>query len=229
MRRPGFRLSGWPFVGWCSLVLLLLFALVLATNGTAEAGIRAVVRRSAQTSVLLFSSAFMASSLRQLYPHAVSRWMLANRRYLGVSFAVSHLIHLFALLALARVSAEFVRNVNAVTLVGGGIGYLFIAAMAATSFDRTAAWLGPRAWSRLHTIGAYYIWFIFLQSYVPRAIVSVAYVPLAALLLIAIGLRMAARLQTRRARRRLEGFSTTESDGMPHAHESQTNQPRQRG
>ena len=32
------------------------------------------------------------------------------------------------------------------TLVSGGIAYAFIVAMAATSFDRTAAWVGPAAW-----------------------------------------------------------------------------------
>ena len=193
MGTSALRGSGWPLVGWCSLFLLVFFAAVLAWAGTGEAGIRAVVRHSAQTSLLLFCSAFTASSLVVLYPARATRWMFANRRYLGVSFAVSHSIHLLALMALARVSSEFVRNLGGVTIAGGGLAYLFIAAMTATSFDRTAAWLGPRAWQRLHRTGSYYIWFLFLLSYVPRALASLAYVPAAGLLVVAIGVRAAAR------------------------------------
>jgi sulfoxide reductase heme-binding subunit YedZ len=198
MTRSAFQFSGWPLVGWCSLFLGILFAALLVAFGTGEAGIRAVVRHSAQTSLVLFCAAFMASSLAQLRPGAATRWMLRNRRYLGVSFAASHTYHLLALFALARVSPPFVDSLNAVTLIGGGAAYVFIAAMVATSFDRTAAWLGARRWKRLHTVGAYYIWFIFVQSYVPRAVMSAAYVPAAALLLVALGVRLAARRQRRR-------------------------------
>jgi sulfoxide reductase heme-binding subunit YedZ len=193
MSRSASRFSGWSLVGWCALVLGTFFAAELVVAGTGEAGIRAVVRRSAQTSLVLFCSAFTASSLAQLRPGPITRWMLRNRRYLGVSFAASHTYHLLALVALARVSPAFVESLNAVTLVGGGMAYVFIAAMVATSFDRSAAWLGPRRWKVLHTVGMYYIWIIFLQSYLPRAVVSPAYIPAAMLLLIALFVRVAAR------------------------------------
>ena len=42
-----------------------------------------------------------------------------------------------------------------------GTAYLCIAAMTATSFDRTAAWLGPRKWRLLHLVGGWYIWISF--------------------------------------------------------------------
>jgi DMSO/TMAO reductase YedYZ heme-binding membrane subunit len=50
----------------------------------------------------------------------------------------------------------------------GGIGYAFIVAMAATSFDRTAAAIGPRAWRRLHLVGGYYLLFQFMVSFGKR-------------------------------------------------------------
>jgi DMSO/TMAO reductase YedYZ heme-binding membrane subunit len=65
------------------------------------------------------------------------------------------------------------------TTVVGGIGYVLIAAMTATSFDRSAAWLGPRRWRRLHTIGAYYVWLVFFLSFAPRALSSPLYLPFA--------------------------------------------------
>ena len=95
-------------------------------------------------------------------PSEATRWQRRNRRYLGVSFAVSHFIHLGAILALASVDrALFWKLTNITTIVLAGTAYLFIAAMAATSFDRTAAWLGPRKWRLLHLLGGWYIWISF--------------------------------------------------------------------
>jgi hypothetical protein len=181
-------------VGWAAAGITAMVAALLAAAGTGEPGIRLVIRATARTSVVLFALAFAASSLRRAWPGRVSGWLLANRRYLGVSFAVSHLAHLLAIFALAGWSASgFFSSSPPTVLVFGGIAYLFIAAMTATSFDRTAAWLGPRRWRRLHTVGAYYIWFIFSLNFVPLAFTSPLYWPFALALVGAFLLRLGAR------------------------------------
>lgn len=191
-RAPVARLQGWPLVGWASLALLLMTAAIFLVAGIGEAGLRMLIRATARTSLVLFLAAFVASSLRQLWPMPATRWLLTNRRYVGVSFAVSHFLHLLAIVALAVTVPEF--EISTVTLIGGGMAYVFIAAMVATSFDRTTAWLGPRRWRLLHTAGMYYVWIIFVNSYVPRALIeSPAYLPFAASLLVALGLRIYAR------------------------------------
>src|SRR5437867_6975059 len=86
----GMRLAqGWPIVGWAALVVVAIVAAILITLGTGEAGLRAAIRATARTSVVLFCVAFSASALRRLWPGTASAWLLANRRQLGVSFAVS--------------------------------------------------------------------------------------------------------------------------------------------
>jgi hypothetical protein len=167
--------------------------------------VRGVIRITARTSVALFLLAFTASSLWQLWPNAWTRWQRQNRRYLGVSFAASHGIHLAALVALYRIApAELLYDGIAITLIFGGLAYVFIAAMTLTSFDRTAAAIGPRAWKILHTVGSYYIWLIFLNSYATRAMTEAAYVPIATALVGALGLRIAARIAKARARQPLQ-------------------------
>jgi methionine sulfoxide reductase heme-binding subunit len=188
-------LHGWPIVGWATLGLLAMCGLLLALDGGGEQGLRVVIRATARTSVGFFSAAFAASAARQLWPRPATAWLLANRRYLGVSFAVSHFLHLIAIVALVRAVPE--ARPNAVTLVAGGLGYVFVLLMAATSFDRTAAWLGARRWRLLHLTGGYYLWFVFLQSYAPRAATSAAYLPVALLLVAVAGLRAAAALRRR--------------------------------
>jgi sulfoxide reductase heme-binding subunit YedZ len=103
--------------------------------------------------------------MAQLVASDATRWQRRNRRYLGVSFAVSHLVHLAALIALVRTDqALFWTLTNPANIVLAGTAYLFIAAMTATSFDRTAAWLGARRWRLLHLIGGWYIWVSFAVS-----------------------------------------------------------------
>ena len=186
---------GWPIVGWAALGIGVLVAALLAVAGTGETGLRLVIRATARTSIVLFTLAFVASSLARTWPSPGSTWLIANRRYLGVSFAVSHLVHLLAILQLTGWSVRgFVAEAGVVLGVLGGLGYLFIAAMTATSFDRSAAWLGARRWQRLHTAGVYYLWGVFFVSFAPRAPAApLLYGPFALALLAALALRLRAR------------------------------------
>lgn len=194
-------LNGWPIVGWTAVLVALMCAAILAVGGTDEAGIRMVIRATARTSVVLFTLAFVASALRRVWPSSLTRWMLRNRRQLGVSFAVSHYAHLIALFALGGWSAAgLYASAGPVLVIFGGIAYVFLTLMVITSFDRTAVWLGPTAWRRLHTTGAYYIWFIFALSYVPRAFESALFWPFALLVIAALALRLAAPSLARRSR-----------------------------
>jgi DMSO/TMAO reductase YedYZ heme-binding membrane subunit len=152
-----------------------LFALVLGLNalwlwlyivpaGWSEDGLLEITRLTARLSVLLFFLTFAASALFKLWRSAMTRWLLANRRYMGLAFALSHFIHLGALTAFFLVSPE---EPALVAVIGGGIGYAFIAALALTSNDRAQRALGAN-WRRLHLTGSWYLWAIFLNSYAGR-------------------------------------------------------------
>jgi hypothetical protein len=192
--------QGWRLVGVASALLLASQALLLAAGGTDEAGLRLAVRVSAQIAVALFLLVFVAAPARRFWQNDATRWLLRNRRYLGVTFAVAHFAHLFDILLLATLLGN-AFEMNAATLYGGGLAYALLALMVATSFDRTAHWLGPRAWKWLHRAGLYWLWFIFMQSYTGRALEMPAYIPFAAAVWGALALRIAAW----RARRRLAG------------------------
>lgn len=154
-------MNGWRLTGVLSLLMSAMALAILAVHPDVE-GLRLVIRATARTSLVLFALAFSASALAQLVASDLTRWQRRNRRYLGVSFAASHAIHLAALIALARTDATlFWTLTNPANIVLAGTAYLFIAAMTATSFDRTAAWLGARKWRLLHLVGGWYIWVSF--------------------------------------------------------------------
>lgn len=196
------RVIGWPLVGVNAVLVVAFAALAWVIAGGGEAGIRSAIRTTARTSLLLFLAAFVASSLNALWPRPWTKALLANRRYVGVSFAVSHLWHAVAIWLLAvEYPRSFWPGVTWVTFAGGGVGYLFLALMVATSFDRTTAWLGHRRWKLLHTTGIYVIWVIFTSSYAPRAFVAPIYLLPTVALLLGFGLRFSARVLARRRRR----------------------------
>jgi DMSO/TMAO reductase YedYZ heme-binding membrane subunit len=154
-------------------------------------GVRMVIRFTARSSLLLFCLAFGAAALARLWPNAWTRWQCRNRRYLGLSFAASHAIHAAAIIAFANMDpAGFAEATSPASYIFGGIGYAVIIAMSATSFDRTAALVGPRAWRVLHLAGGYYLWFQFMVSFGKR----VPAMPLYAAFLVPLLAVMALRL-----------------------------------
>jgi methionine sulfoxide reductase heme-binding subunit len=163
-------LEGWRLVAAIAAVLAITAVGVVLVNPGVP-GIRSVIRLTARTSLLLFLLTFTASAAWRRWRGAWTRWQLTNRRYLGLSFAVSHGLHLVAIIAFAQLAPmQFDQASDPSTRFVGEIGYAFIVAMAVTSFDATAAWLGRRAWKILHTTGAWYLWLVFLLSYVSRAV-----------------------------------------------------------
>ncbi len=192
-------MNGWRLTSILSLLLAAMTLGLAASHGWDVEGVRLAIRATARTSLVLFALAFTASALAELIPSAATHWQRRNRRYLGVSFAVSHFIHLAAILALATLdSALFWKLTNVATIMLAGTAYLFIAAMTATSFDRTAAWLGPRRWRLLHLIGGWYVWISFAVAVGKRVPLDSFYWPLAVLVLAIALVRLFAIVQRRR-------------------------------
>jgi DMSO/TMAO reductase YedYZ heme-binding membrane subunit len=195
--RQGY-LEGWYLLGLTSLVMAALAAWLAQMRGFEVEGVRMVVRYTARTSLLFFCLAFSASALHRLWPTPYTRWQLRNRRYLGLSFAVSHLIHLIAITGFAVMAPLlFAQATSPASFIFGGIGYAVIIAMAATSFDRTAHAVGPRAWRIVHTSGAYYLWFQFMISFGKRIPEMPNYAWFLLPLLVAMAMRGVAAVQAR--------------------------------
>jgi sulfoxide reductase heme-binding subunit YedZ len=160
------RFQGWALTGWIGVALAVMSALVLAAAGTGEEGVRMLIRATARSSAVLFLIAFLARSLRQLWRSDATAFALKNRRYFGVSAAVSHAIHLAAIVWLS-VAFPAAYQADLIALLFGGLGFVLLFAMAATSSDAAVRTLGRARWNVLHRLGAWYVWFIFAFTFVP--------------------------------------------------------------
>ncbi len=177
--------EGWRLFALLTLVLTLLCVWIAGMRQFEVEGVRMAIRFTARTSLLFFCLAFSAAALARLRPNAWTRWQRRNLRYIGVTFAASHALHAAAILAFARMDpAGFAAATSLASYVFGSIGYAFIIAMTATSFDAAAARLGPRAWRALHLVGGYYLLLQFAVSFgmrIPQSpLYALALIPLAA-------------------------------------------------
>jgi DMSO/TMAO reductase YedYZ heme-binding membrane subunit len=198
--------EGWRLFAVLTLTLVALSLWIAGMRQFDVSGVRMVIRFTARTSLLLFCLAFGAAALARLWPNAWTRWQRRNRRALGVTFAASHGIHAIAIACFAEMApADYMAATSAASYVFGGIGYAFIIAMTATSFDRSAELVGPRAWRILHLSGGYYLWFQFMVSFGKRIpgmpLYSLFLVPLLAVMALRLIAMASARTpQTARAR-----------------------------
>ena len=169
--------------------------------GTGSEGHQHFTRYTARFAFPIFLLVFATGALAQLFPSEGTRWLRRNRRYVGLSFALAHFIHLGAIISLFVTIGEMPETV---AIVGGGMAYIFIAAMALTSNDWAIRKLGPKNWRRLHLAGSYYVWLIFMNSYLGRIAREtppeprIIFVGTAALGFAALGLRIAAWAKRRR-------------------------------
>lgn len=185
--------EGWRLLATLSVSLIALSLWIASMRQFEVEGVRMVIRFTARSSLVLFCLAFSAASLARLWPNAWTRWQRRNRRYLGLSFATSHAIHATAIAAFARMDpAGFAEATSAASYIFGGIGYAVIIAMSATSFDRTATLIGPRAWRALHLAGGYYLWFQFMVSFGKRVPAMPSYAAFLVPLLAVMALRLIA-------------------------------------
>ena len=152
---------------WFSSVIVLNIILIVWL-GFAENNNESLMlwaRHTARISFAYFLLSFSASSLYYFFSNALTKFIRHQRRYIGLSFALAHTIHLVALTSFFIVMEE---NPGIVVIIGGGLGYVAMYAMALTSNDNAVKKLGFKRWKQIHWFGANYIAVIFAYTYVGK-------------------------------------------------------------
>lgn len=192
--------GGWRLFALLAALLTLAFTVAFASFGAEQHGVEALVRFTARVSFALFLPVYAASSLRRLWPTPATRWLLRNRRFLGVGFAWAHGLHLLAIGMLATLLGD-AFHAEPLVLAVGGLAYLLLLGMVLTSFDGSARRLGARRWALLHRSGIHLLWGVFAFDWTGLALADPRYLPLAAAAWGAAALRAAARFGLRGAAR----------------------------
>jgi DMSO/TMAO reductase YedYZ heme-binding membrane subunit len=153
--------------------LLLLIVLALAAMTVAivtsvtpgDVAAHTLVRWTARTSLVVFVLTYVARPAVQLWPRPVTKWMLAERKWLGLGFATSHAVHLAGIIAIASPDfGAFIRAQPPSNAVAATT-FLLLFAMAFTSIEAVKRRMSARAWKRLHRTGMHFAWLSFTATY----------------------------------------------------------------
>jgi DMSO/TMAO reductase YedYZ heme-binding membrane subunit len=127
------------------------------TDLRSERGAEAMVLHSVLRALPLLVLAFTASSLLRLWPNRGTRWLMSNRRYIGVAFAFGMGWHF---LFVGVFILSFGNPVHGIDLALDCLGLGVLFAMTITSFRPFKRRLSAVSWRRLHTAGIYTLWFL---------------------------------------------------------------------
>ena len=147
----------WLVTGPISVAMFI--AMIIKNPSTGE-DVSSLIQLSVRCAVPWLYIAFAASSIQALFPGPFSRWLLRNRKYLGLSFAAAMAWQgLFILWLVIGHTDYYVNEVYVLRdAIEGVVGYAFLLAMTVTSFPRGRKTLSRKQWRALHLSGIYFLW-----------------------------------------------------------------------
>lgn len=145
-----------------SVILIVSLFAAYMVSGSYISSLPYVMVPTAHAAFALFWIAFSASSIHLLFPSTYSKWAMQNRRYVGLSFALVHGVHL--VLVLTNITIHTEMRPPLPILLPGALAYVFLFLMALTSNNASIKRMGAKNWRRLHKVGSWYIWIIFISA-----------------------------------------------------------------
>ncbi len=189
------RLQGWTLFWFLAACLLAAeLRLVSVIDWSNPADIRWLMGINWRLAAPYFLFTFAASPLHQLFPGRATRWLLTNRRYVGLAFAVGAFCQLLPIATLAlRFQPALADIHSASSQFGEDCIYLTLVLMSVTSFRATSRHLSRKTWRRLHSSGMYLLAGLYGVTYVYSALyeTDAMYVVLGTAFLTVWGLRAA--------------------------------------
>lgn len=154
-------INGW-WLFWLIAVLISAATIIemTAVDLSTGAGVSHMIGYSVRFAVPLIFLVVAASSVQKLFPGPFPMWWLRNRKYIGLLFAVAMAWQGLFIFTMSM----FFRDYYYADIyllrdeLEGSVGYIFLAAMVATSFPFGRKWLSKQQWDLLHTSGIYFLW-----------------------------------------------------------------------
>lgn len=181
------RFKTWEVVTLTAISVATTMLLLLFAHGLTKTGVILTIRATGRISFPLFLMLSLSGSLYKLIPSPGAYWLLRNRKYLGLAFAIVYLYHALGFTTLIIMTRE--PNIEGLELILSIICYGLLVAMTVTSFRAIRRQISPWIWNSLHGIGMLFFWYFFLQEfmhraeenallYLPMAIITAAVLPI---------------------------------------------------
>ena len=139
--------------------IVMVIAMMGADMSTG-AGVSTMIGFSVRWAVPFIFLVVAISSVQILFPGPFPMWLLRNRKYIGMCFAVAMAWQGLFIFIMSNFFREyyfadvyFFRDE-----LEGSIGYIFLPAMVVTSFEFGRKHLSSKQWKLLHKSGIYFLW-----------------------------------------------------------------------
>ncbi len=154
-------INGWSLFSLISsfISIAMIVGMLRGELSTGE-GVSSMIQLSVRFAVPWLYVAFSASSAHVLFSSDFSAWVLRNRKYFGLSFAVGMAWQALFILWMLGVHTDYYANEVYLLrdLIEGLAGYIFLIPMTLTTFRFGRRLVSRKQWRILHKAGIYYLW-----------------------------------------------------------------------
>lgn len=154
-------INGWGLFWLISIPMsVVMLVAMLGTDMSEAPGVSHMIGFSVRWAVPFIYLVVAASALPVLWPGQLSMWLLRNRKYIGMCFAVAMAwqgAFIFMMSAFFR-DYYFEEIFYLRDELEGSTGYIFLTVMVVTSFQFGRKHLSQKQWKLLHKSGIYFLW-----------------------------------------------------------------------
>jgi hypothetical protein len=153
--------NGWRLFWLVSLPMsAVMLVAMLGTDISTAPGVSEMIAFSVRWAVPFIYLVVATSAAQTLFPGPFPVWILRNRRYIGLCFAVAMAWQGLFIFIMSNFFREyyFEEVFYLRDELEGSTGYIFLAAMVVTSFSFGRKYLDARQWKLLHRSGLYFLW-----------------------------------------------------------------------
>ncbi len=153
-------INGWRLFSVISIPMsaVMVFAM-MGTDLSTGAGVSSMIGFSVRWAVPFIFLVVAISSLQILFPGPFPMWLLRNRKYIGMCFAVAMAWQGLFIFIMSFFFADYYYE-DVYLLrdeLEGSIGYIFLSAMVLTSFNFARKYLSPKQWKLIHKSALYFL------------------------------------------------------------------------
>jgi len=140
----------------CTIMVIAMMGVDMSTGS----GVSEMIGFAVRWAVPFIYLVVAISSIQILFPGSFSMWLMRNRKYIGLCFAVAMAWQgLFIFIMSYFFHDYYYADVYLFRdEIEGSIGYIFLPAMVVTSFNFGRQYLNSKQWKLLHKSGIYFLW-----------------------------------------------------------------------
>ncbi len=153
-------INGWRLFFLVSVPMsIVMIVAMMGVDLSTGPGVSSMIGFSVRWAVPFIFLVVSISSLQVLFPGPIPMWLLRNRKYIGLCFAVAMAWQgLFISMMSLFFHDYYFEDIYLLRdELEGSVGYIFLTAMVLTSFNFGRKHLSPKQWKLLHKTGLYFL------------------------------------------------------------------------